>query len=91
MVYMLIGYDWHDGLIDDYLYRFEKLNAFGVLPYPMVYNNENRKLKLFQQWVVRRYYQFISWEDFQNTTAGQYYKAKIGNLSGNLFEESAIQ
>jgi len=30
----------------------------------MVYNNQNKALKEFQRWVIRRYYQFIPWNEF---------------------------
>ena len=30
----------------------------------MVYNNLNKELKRFQRWVIRRYDEFIPWEEF---------------------------
>lgn len=63
LVYMLIGYDKEETW-ERIFYRFERLVNVGVLPYPMVYNNEDKSLKEFQRWVVRRYYQFIPWNEF---------------------------
>ena len=62
-VYMLIGYDktetW-DRIFD----RLNKMVALGLRPFPMVFNNERKDLKLFQKWVVRRYYEIIPWAEF---------------------------
>lgn len=63
MVYMLIGYKPGETM-DEIMYRYQKLKNAGCMPYPMVYNNLDPNLKRFQRWVVRRYDQFISWEDF---------------------------
>lgn len=63
MVYMLIGFK-EDETMDEILYRYHRLKDAGCLPYPMVYNNESRELKRFQRWVIRRYDEFVSWEDF---------------------------
>lgn len=72
MVYMLCGY-WKDETFEDIYYRFEKMIDMGLMPYPMVYG-QNKKLKKFQQWVVRRYNQFISWEDFSTKKEADYYE-----------------
>ena len=64
MVYMLIGFDKSETM-DRIQYRFNKMVEKGIKPYPMVYNNENKELKRFQRWVVRRYYEFVPWEDFR--------------------------
>lgn len=63
MVYMLIGYAPNETM-DEVLHRFNLLNDAGCLPYPMVYNNANKELKVFQRWVLRRYYKVVRWEDF---------------------------
>jgi len=63
MVYMLIGYKPGETM-DEIMYRFQRLKDAGCLPYPMVYNNLDRNLKRFQRWVIRRYHEFITWEDF---------------------------
>lgn len=44
MVYMIIGY-WPGETMDDILWRFNKLNDAGVLPYPMVYDRERTEHK----------------------------------------------
>ncbi|MDD5301530.1 MAG: hypothetical protein PHS14_00360 [Elusimicrobia bacterium] len=69
MAYMLIGYDpvevaeWRACAGDKIrqthtrlFYRFERMVARGILPYPMVYNNSDRELKWFARWVIRRFY-----------------------------------
>lgn len=63
MVYMLCGY-WPGETMDDIFYRFNMMREMGLRPYPMVYDNSNKVLKKFQRWVLRRYYEFIKWEDF---------------------------
>jgi len=63
MVYMLIGYAPNETM-EEILYRFNQLRDAGCLPYPMVYNNQDRELKVFQRWVIRRYYKVVSWEEF---------------------------
>jgi len=66
MVYMLIGYKPGETM-DEVLYRFQRLKDAGCLPYPMVYNNRDKTLKRFQKWVIRRYHELVSWEDFANS------------------------
>lgn len=66
MVYMLCGY-WPGETMDDVMYRFERMKAMGLLPYPMVYDNSNKVLKKFQRWVIRRFHEFIPWTDYQKT------------------------
>ena len=63
MVYFLCGY-WPGETMQDVFYRFEKMNEMGLLPYPMVYNNQNTELKKFQRWVIRRYYKFVPWDEY---------------------------
>ena len=70
MVYMLIGY-WPGETMDDIFYRFERLVAAGVMPYPMVYDNNNITLKRFQRWVLRRYYQFVPFEKYNPSARPQ--------------------
>lgn len=64
MVYMLVGYDPNETM-ERVLYRFNRMVERKIRPYPMVYNNNNKELKRFQRWVIRRYYEFIRWEDYQ--------------------------
>lgn len=63
MVYMLIGYKLGETM-DEIMYRYQRLKDAGCKPYPMVYNNEDKSLKRFQRWVIRRYDEFVPWEDF---------------------------
>ena len=83
MVYMLIGYDksetW-ERIFD----RFNRMVARGIMPYPMVYDQNNKELKKFQRWVIRRYYQFIPWEMYgkkeqKELTLFDYGLENIGN------------
>lgn len=66
MVYMLVGYDKNETW-DRIFDRFNRMVAKGIMPYPMVYDKDNKQLKKFQRWVIRRYYQFIKWEDYQKS------------------------
>ncbi len=63
MVYMLIGFDPSETL-ERIMYRFEKMTARGIRPYPMVYNNADPTLKRFQRWVIRKYYTFVAFADY---------------------------
>jgi hypothetical protein len=63
MVYMLCGY-WPNETFDDIYYRYEKMKDMGLMPYPMVYGH-NPELKRFQRWVVGRFHEFISWEEYK--------------------------
>ena len=63
MVYMLIGYKPGETM-EEILYRFNLLVDSGCLPYPMVYDRENRELKVFQRYVLRRYYKVVAWADY---------------------------
>ena len=68
MVYMLVGYK-PDETMEEVLYRYYKLKEAGCMPYPMVYDNANKELKHFQKWVVRRYDQFVPWEEYDPALA----------------------
>jgi len=65
MVYMLVGFDKSETM-ERVFHRFNKMIEKGIKPYPMVYNNENKELKRFQRWVIRRYYEFVPWEEFRS-------------------------
>lgn len=71
MVYMLIGYDKEETW-ERLFYRFNRMIERGIRPYPMVYNNERKDLKRFQRWVIRRYYEFIPWEEYLKTPTDQF-------------------
>ena len=70
MVYMLIGYKPGE-TFEEIMYRYGRLKAAGCKPYPMVYNNTDKELKRFQRWVIRRYDEIVSWEDFGKAVKGQ--------------------
>lgn len=63
MVYMLIGY-WPKETTEDWLYRREKLRAFGCMPYPMPYAR-TREAVGFQRWVIGAYDKRISWAEWK--------------------------
>jgi hypothetical protein len=75
LVYMLIGYDPAETW-DRIMYRFRRMAARGILPYPMVYGERNRRLEPdhllygkrtlgeFQRWVIRKYYKVISFDQY---------------------------
>lgn len=90
MVYMLCGY-WKDETEEDILFRFNKMNEMKLMPYPMIYmNNDGSKmdkkiLKKFQRYVIRRYYQFIDWNTFKNETQADYYEKKNSETQFELF------
>jgi hypothetical protein len=74
-VYMLIGYKKNETM-DDIMYRLKILNDLGCFPYPMVYNNENKELKKFQKWVIRRFYKFSDWNDYESKRTRSSYRYK---------------
>ncbi len=79
MAYMLVGYDKRDTW-ERVLYRFNKMVARGIRPFPMIYGDRHRTLPMggfngrvahkplweFQKWAVRRYYELMPFEDFDN-------------------------
>jgi hypothetical protein len=88
LAYMLVGYDKREdwGRV---LYRFEKMRALGIRPFPMIYGDRNRTLPLgdcpqriggrtlgeFQRWAIRRYYTVASFEDYD---AGVRHRPRAG-------------
>lgn len=83
MVYMLCGY-WKWETFDDIYYRFKRMTEMGLMPYPMVYGH-NPELKKFQQWVIRRYWQFTDWETFKNEKESSYYSRQLLKNNQTLF------
>ncbi len=79
LVYMLIGYDKRETW-ERVMFRFEKMTARGVRPFPMIYGDKHRTLPLggcnrrighkplweFQKFVIRRYYEIMPFEEFDN-------------------------
>lgn len=70
MVYMLVGYRAGETM-DEIMYRFERMTARGIRPYPMVYNNANRELKRFQRWVIRKAYTFVPFDQYDVNVKGR--------------------
>lgn len=90
LVYMLIGYDKRETW-ERVLYRFHKMVARGIRPYPMVYGERNRGLPLggcnqrighrtlaeFQRWAIRKAYTFIPFEHYDVNAKGRADKRQI--------------
>ena len=63
IVYVLVGFD---SSFDQDQYRVSKLIDIGVKPFVMLYNNcRDPTLRHFSRWVNKRYYEFVTWEDYQ--------------------------
>jgi hypothetical protein len=92
MAYMLIGYDKRETW-ERLFYRFNKMTALGIRPYPMPFQSErNRTLPLgghnapiahrtlgeFQRWVIRKAYTFIPFENYDVNAKG---REPVGQLS----------
>ena len=91
LVYMLVGWDKRETW-ERVMYRFDKMTALGIRPYPMVYGDRMRGLPLggintriggrtlgeFQRWVVGMFYKFIP---FENYDAGARGTIPTGQLS----------
>lgn len=77
MAYMLIGYDKRETW-ERILYRFHRMVELGIRPFPMIYGDRFRRLPSdndrishkplweFQKWVIRRYYEIMPFEAFDN-------------------------
>jgi hypothetical protein len=65
MVYFLCNY-WEKGLTFDVWERFNEMVKIGLRPYPMVFDikNADRKIKMFQTWVIRRAYMKIPFDKY---------------------------
>ena len=83
MVYMLIGFDPKETW-DAIFHRFNAMVALGINPYPMVYDRTRKDLLRFQRWVIRRYFQFIPWEDYGKRLAET-------DAQPSLFEPKPVQ
>lgn len=84
MAYMLIGYDKRETW-ERLFYRFNKMTALKIRPYPMVYGDRHRTLPLggsnqhigdrtlseFQRWVIRKAYTFVPFEDYDVNAKGR--------------------
>lgn len=98
LVYMLVGYDKRETW-ERVLYRFNKMVARDIRPFPMLYGDRYRTLPLggfngriahkplwqFQKWAVRRYYELVPFEDYDNNS-----KSGVAMRGqGDLFPEVA--
>lgn len=63
MAYMLIGYAKGETM-GDIQYRFQAMVSAGIMPYPMVYDIKNKKLRRFQRWVVTGLYRACSFDEY---------------------------
>jgi hypothetical protein len=84
MAYMLVGYDKRETW-ERLLYRFNRMVARGIRPYPMVYGSRARTLPLggtnlriadrtlgeFQRWVIRKAYTFIPFDAYDVNAKGR--------------------
>lgn len=85
LVYMLIGYDPRETWARVF-YRFNKMTARGIRPYPMVMvDSRNKRLPLgghneriehrtlaeFQRWVIRKAYTFVPFEHYDVNAKGR--------------------
>jgi hypothetical protein len=83
LVYMLVGYDKRETW-ERILYRFGKMTALGIRPYPMIYGDRERTLPLggvnqrlghrtlkeFQRWAIRRAYVVVPFEAYDVNAKG---------------------
>ena len=63
MAYMLVGFDPAETW-DRIHYRFDRMVAAGIRPYPMVFDPARRDLKQFQRWAVTGLYRAVAWADY---------------------------
>lgn len=73
MAYMLIGFEKGETM-EEIMYRYRCIKEDGLMPYPMVWG-DRPDLKAFQRWVIRRFDQFIPWENYRSMAKQT---AKIG-------------
>lgn len=100
LVYMLIGYDKRETW-ERIFYRFNKMVARGIRPYPMVFGDRSRTIVLggsnqriehrtlgeFQRWVIRKAYTFIPFEQYDVNAKGSLTHGQFDLLSAE--EEAA--
>lgn len=69
MVYMLIGYAAGE-TIEAIEYRFARMAARGIRPYPMPFDRKNRELVAFQRWAVTRRYTVVPFSEYRVSKKG---------------------
>jgi hypothetical protein len=84
LVYMLVGYDKRETW-ERVFYRFTRMVARGIRPYPMIFGERERGLPLgghnariadrtlseFQRWAIRKAYTFIPFEHYNVNAKGR--------------------
>jgi hypothetical protein len=97
LVYMLVGFDPKETW-ERLFYRFNKMVALGIRPYPMVFQDRAKTLPLggyngriahrtlgeFQRWVIRKAYNFLPFEAYDVNAKGRATKDQL-----QLFEVAA--
>ena len=63
MAYMLVGFDPSETW-ERILYRFDRMVARGILPYPMVFDPARKDLKQFQRWAVTGLYRAVPFDRY---------------------------
>ena len=88
LVYMLIGYAKGETW-EALLYRFNRMTARRIMPYPMIYGERNRVLEPehptlgsrtladFQRWAIRKYYTVLPFEKYDQSS-----KCKLVKIDG---------
>jgi hypothetical protein len=88
LVYMLIGYKVGETW-DQLLYRFDRMRAREIKPYPMVFGDRNRRLEPdhptlgkrtlgdFQRWAIRKIYTVLPFEKYDQRN-----KQKLTKVNG---------
>jgi hypothetical protein len=98
LVYMLVGYDKKETW-ERVMYRFQKMVARGIRPYPMIYGDRNlglplggcnqrighRTLAELQRWAIRQAYTFIPFEHYDVNAKG-----RTDKRQADLFEDAAV-
>lgn len=93
MVYMLIGFRKGE-TEQEILYRFNEMVALGCKPYPMVFDRTNKRLLMFQRWVIRRLYELresrgnkplVPWETYTRQAESQANREKHRKDQQRLF------
>lgn len=66
MAYMLVGFDPAETW-ERIFHRFDRMVERGIRPYPMVFDPTHKELKRFQRWAVRKYYEHIPFDEFEQS------------------------
>jgi hypothetical protein len=94
MAYMLVGYDKRETW-ERLFYRFNKMVARKIRPYPMIYGSRDRTLPLggynlpieqrtlgeFQRWVIRKAYTFIPFDQYDVNAKGRPDKRQLSLIT----------